>query len=408
MPAETILNPDENCMRALLLLTLCCVSYAVGATELPAGRVGESCREVAERELRAGRAPQYDLEAMRKSGYLLFAGKADSGGSLQTLFHCTHPGGDLLGYSVRLSQPSEALAREAYNHARERLIEQFGAPRSDSESLALPQRIRRWRAFGATYSTMELVQWTTASRSPSLAIEKLRADPQWRIVVSDQPPAEGGSAGSAAGLASQWSRVLVVALSSAAIAAALCLTRLARFRWVIAVVTPMAAAEASSLLLRWNPEEALAGRGAAAAALGFSFLSGLLASAMAIWGARRFGAGLAPSPAAPKPYASGLLLAAIVVLIALAGWLAWQFAPGRDPGNPAAGLALKWVFCLAGLLLATALALVGTAGLPSVALGSDGEHGTVWQKALPIAAVAGSAALVTLCLHLAAEFALAL
>jgi hypothetical protein len=397
-------------MRTLVFLTLIFLSCRGWAAELPAAHLGESCSEAAEREEQAGRTPEFDLQKMLGTGYLLFSGKADSGEAVQTLYRCSGPQGSVLGYSARRTLPTQAQARAAYERERERVTGRLGPPAADSESMALPQRIRLWRAFGKAYSTMEFVQWKAQdSRSASLTIQKLRADPQWQVVSSDQPAAPEGAARAASDLADQWPQVLAVALSSAAIAAALALTSLGRFAWVVALVTPLAATAAARGLLPWNPARALAAPGAGLAQAGAMLAAALAACALAVWGARRFGSGLAPRAAQPWPHARAMLLAAFVLLAGLGAWLWWQFLPGRDPGNPEEGFAVKWILCLLALLASTALALWGTLRLPRVAGPLEAQRGRRWwQQAPTLAAVGASAALVTLCAHVAVELVFAL
>lgn len=403
-------KPDEIRMRVLLLLLSLCLSLAARAADAPAGHIGESCRQAAEQEAQAGRAPQFDLEIMLKSGYLLFVGTSDAGEGQRILYRCSKTDGDVLGYSVRLSLAGEAMARAAFAREREKLTARWGRPGSDSESLALPERIRLWRALGKVYSAFELVQWASApGRVSSLTLLKLRSDPQWQVVTADQPPSGEGGATPAKNLLGQWPHALVVALSSAAIATALWITGFRRFRVVLAIATPLAAGAAARWLLPWSAEDALAGPGAALLVFGAYFAAGALATSLALSGvghrAHRF-----PMPAAtPRANARWLLLAGLLVLTGLVGWLGWQFAPGRDPGSPVEGPALKWWLCAAALLASTALTLWGSAGLPGVRAPEETvRRNAKREAALATTGVAAGAALLTFCVHLAVEFALGL
>jgi len=395
-------------MRAFFLLALALSFPAAAIAEQPhRADIGDSCRHAAQIETDRGKKPTYDVERMLQKNLLLFEGAGESGENEQVLYRCSDKDGNVIGYSTRVYSPSEQLAWSAFARAKAQMQSQYGAPPIETEAFGVPQRIRFWRAYSAVFSVDELSQWENApGQSVSVRIQKLRDSAQWQVVTTNMP----ASAESVHEPRDQELRILaraaVVAVSSAALTAALAMTRMHPFRWLIALVVPLALGCESLWALPWNAQRSPELIGWNLFAVAACFVLGAMASFLVIW---RLGGQLAPrdmpasvkSPAAKPPLVLGLVLFA-----ALVAWLWWQFRPGNDPGNLAGGFSLKLALPPLVLLVATVLTVLGTirqSSVPTAAVSAS-----LPDRALAIIGVLASVVGVTLCVTIGAEIALSL
>jgi len=394
--------------RALFTLALTLSNApAVPALEPHRAGVGDSCRHAAQVEKNLGKRPTYDVEQMLQRGLLLFEGAGESGGNEQVLYRCSESDGTVVGYSSRLSSPSEAFAWSAYGRERAAMQGRFGAPAIDSEAFGLPKRIRFWRAYSPAFSIYEFCQWENASgKSISVGIQKLRDSAQWQVVTADMPPLASTVEKPRDWLWRMLARGLVVALSSAAMVAALAMTRLHAFVWLIALVVPLALAYETIWALPWNATSSPDSAGRDFFAVAIYFLLGAMASSLLIW---RLGGRLASrdiSTPRTSPEAKPILIFGVVLFVALLSWSWWQFRPGTDPGNLAGGFAIKLVFPPIVLLISTALTVFASMRLPNVVVPPSGS---IFAPDLVFAVIGVLASVfqITLCVTIAAQIALA-
>lgn len=396
-------------MRALFLCALTLLTPAIAlAVESHRADIGDNCRHAAEIEANLGKKPTYDVERMLQRNLLLFEGASESGGSEQTLYRCSDTNGTVIGYSTKISLPSEPLAWDAYARAKAAMQARFGPPPINSETFALPQRIRLWRAYSSIFSTNEFAQWENVpGQSVSVKLQKLRDSAQWEVVTTDMPALGSAAEEPRDRLLRLLARALVVAVSSAAAVAALAMTRLHPFRWLIALTVPLALALELHWALPWNPASAAEASTWDLLALAACFVLGAMASSLVIW---RLAGQLAPREApapAQKRAAKPLLISGLVLFAVLVAWLWWQFRPGNDPGNLAGGFALKLLLPPLVLLISTALTVLGTVRLPSVTA-PTAPSAPAPDLAFAVVGVLASVVGITLCVTLAAEIALSL
>ncbi len=396
-------------MRALLLFALALTLPLLAiAEEAHRADIGDSCRHAAQIETNLGKKPTYEVERMLQRNLLLFEGAGESGGSEQVLYRCSDKDGNVIGYSTKLYSPNEQLAWSAFARAKEQMQTRYGAPPIESEAFGLPQRIRLWRSYSAVFSVDEFCQWENApGQSVSVRIEKLRNSAQWQVVTTSMPALAEALQEPRDQELQILARAAVVAVSSAALTAALAMTRMHPFRWLIAFVVPLALGYESLWALPWNPArspESIAWNLFAVAAC---FVLGAMASLLVIW---RLGSQLAPrqmSTSAKLPGAKPLLMLGLVLFAALVVWLWWQFRPGHDPGNLAGGVSLKLLLPAFVLLIATVLTVLGTmriSSVPAAPMASASSR----DRALAIIGVLASVVGVTLCVTIGAEIALSL
>ena len=202
-------------------------------------------------------------------------------------------------------------------------------------------------------------------------------------------------------------RALVVALSSAALVAALAMTRLHPLRWLIALAVPLALSCESLWAVPWDATHSPEPLGWDFLAIAICALLGMMASSLIIW---RLGSRLAPAnnvPPGSSRAAKPLVCLGVVLFVALLAWLWWQFRPGNDPGDLAGGFAPKLALPPAALLVATVLTAVGTTRLPGVVPRATGQTPAA-DFAFAAIGVLVSVVGTTLCITIAAEIALRL
>jgi len=376
---------------------------AAPGAAVPDATLGAECGQAAQKETAAGAKPKYDLERMLSNGFLLFTDSQPSA-TREALYRCSG-GGMIVGFLQTLSTPSEAVARRAFADAKAKAQTRFGAPRRDSETAILPRRIARWKAYSGAFSVHESAEWRDDRESIAVTLQKPR-DGSWQVITRGQPPVAAASSPEISPrlLASAAS----VALCSAAIVAALCLTPLRRFGALLAGATPAAIA----FELQLSRSAAGPPVDGAAAWPGLELVAclaaGILACSMVSGFMRRRslpGPSATPcsAPSQTEPNAPRWpLLSGLASLAAFLALLRWLFRPGHDPAGPLGGAAL-FVLAPATLLIAAAGSYVGTARL---ACAPRPERGGLGQLALEISGVLGTVAALTLCLDLLAEFAL--
>jgi hypothetical protein len=400
----------QNLMRKLSLFVLMSSAAPVAVAALPQGAVvGDSCRHAIQFETDSGRRPKYDVERMLQKNILLFEDTRESDKSIQTLYRCSASDGPVIGYSISVTASSEPVARSAYASAKAKMQAELGIAASDSETFGLPQRIRLWRTYSSAFSVNEFAQWShDPSRGASVTIQKPRNLPTWRVVASDMPaPSSGGDMP-----LNQQLRLLapalIVAVSSAAIVAALTLTRLFYFRWLIAIAVPLAVSFESYWTSPWN------GTGSAGQlwwasflTIGGGFVAGAIASSIVVWLLSRRLPQPPPTDERWKLKGKPLLLSGLGLFVALIIWTWWQFRPGNDPGNLAGNLDLRLALPPLALLLSTVLVLLGSVRLPSGLFPTVGRD-QVADIALAVTGVLTSVVGITLCVNIAAEIALGL
>ena len=396
-------------MRSFLLwavmFSICSVALALEGQHAD---IGDSCRHAIQIETNLGDRPAYDVERMLPRHLLLFEASAEAGQREQILYRCSDSDETVVGYSKKLTSPNEPLAWSTYAREREAMKARFGAPPIDSETFGLPQRIRLWRAYSSVFSANEFCQWQTASgQNVSVKIQKLRESEQWQVVTTDMPPLGNEVEGSRNRLLRLLARALVVAFSSAALVAALAMTRLHPFRWLMALVVPLALAYESLWALPWNPVTSPESIGWNALAVAIGSLFGAMTSCLLIW---RLGGQLAPRnvpTGASSQAAKPLLCFGLILFAALLTWSWWQFRPGNDPGNLAGGFTLKLLLPAAVALIGTVLTVLGTIRMPSVLAPANDKIRTP-DFGFAVIGVLASIVAVTLWITVAAEIALAL
>jgi hypothetical protein len=197
---------------------------------------------------------------------------------------------------------------------------------------------------------------------------------------------------------------LFAAASSAAIVAALTMTPLGYFRWLIALAVPLAV----SFELYWGAggygAEVDASPETAAAQIVACLVSGIAASCMVAWLLGRRAVMYAPSSISVARTGKPLVLLGLGLFATFIAGVRWLFRPGNDPRGLAGGLVLELAAPLT-LLLATALLILGTLRLLEER-STESQSAKVTHVALGIAGVLASAAGITLCLNIAADFAL--
>ncbi len=398
-------------MAVLLVSPVAVAGSLQAAASVPAVTLGDACPHVAQLEIAAGAQPKYDVQRMLYNKFLLFD-VSRSGQSRETLYQCSDDR-TVRSYSERISTRSAGLARSVYDSTKAQLRSRLGAPQMDSEAESLPRRIVLWRAFSRVFSTHESANWTGAHEYASVMLQRAREGSDWQVITLHQVPAAASRSASITSY--PVAAVATVALWSATVVGALCLTALRRFRTLLAVATPLAL----SLELSWSAPIAGSTLNGAVAppppgdiVLVMCFVTGALVSALTAWATRRYGS-TAPSPTAPSPTmppepVSTSGRPAVVLGLALLGacfvWTWWLFRPSEDPASLLGGAGLFLIAPLS-LLLATALMLMGTTRLVRQPPPSDPRAATA---ALAVCGVLGAITSLTLCLNLAAQVVLQL
>lgn len=396
-------------MRAFLLFALALtLPLPLIAEEAYRADIGDSCRHAAQIETNLGKKPTYDAERMLQRNLLLFEGAGESGGNEQVLYRCSEKDGTVIGYSTRLYSVSEQLAWSALARAKGKIQAQHGAPAIESQGFGLPQRIRRWRAYSAVFSVDEFSQWENVpGQSVSVRIQKLRDSAQWQVVTTNMPALSEAVQEPRDQELRILARAAVVAISSAALTAALAMTRMHPHRWLIALVAPLALGYESLWASPWNAARSPESIGWNLFAVASCFVLGAMVSLFVIW---RLSGQLAPRemPASAKSQvAKPLLVLGLVLFAALLAWVWWQFRPGNDPGNLAGGFSFELVLPPVVLFIATVLTVLGTMRLCSVPTAAAAGTPSP-DHALAIIGVLASVVGVTLCVTIAAEIALSL
>jgi hypothetical protein len=403
-------------VRSLCLLMLAAALGASSswAANLRGVELGDPCRNAAEVETRRGAVPKGDVGQMLARKLLLFEDVGAGGKHAEILYRCSGPNGSVLSHSIVVSIASEAPARAAYARAKARLEARLGTPSNDSEQLTLPQRMGFWRAHSQAFSAEEIVEWNNVPQERvSVALRKPRDARDWQVVTLDLPPAHAVSSDSPAPTRRWLAASILVAACSAAITAALLMIQpLDRFRWLIALATPLAVCCDARWTSDWN-EAGILQNGSITIFAGFLIFGALVSFGVARllrWqAAGQTFASRARSSTGKRLTLSGFVLVAVLLVA-----MKWIFRPDHAPSLLAGNLSVHWVAPL-GLLAATVLVVAGTVRLLQDGAGDAIRigrlipgSGTLTDRALGLAGVLGCVAGVTLCVNVLAEAALAL
>jgi hypothetical protein len=361
--------------RSLGALTLVASSFASPswAVDLPVVELGDRCTQAAAVASRLGAKPKREVGQMLESKLLLFEDSRPQGESTEILYRCSAPDGVVVGASIAISTPSEALARSAYARSKVQLQARLGPASTDTEQLTLPERIEFWTEHSRAFAAEELSAWSNAPlERASLALRKPRDAVDWQVVTVDLPPAS--SVGhERSGSARRWlATSLLVAVSSAAIVAALIMMPpLDRFRWLLALATPLAVAFEAY----WSSGSGLAQSAqdlaSRAAALCVWLLCGTLVSLLVAWllepralahSRARASSDFTRRRILPRSRRSSvgkaLILAGLGLFTVLIVAMAWLFRPGQEPTQRMGELSV--LAAPLGLVLATILVMRGT------------------------------------------------
>lgn len=394
-------------MRALLPLVLMLAPSLAWAADPDAAPLGSSCRSAADAALRAGSEPKYNMERMLRAGFALLERGRVPGEREQILYRCAGSAGVLVGYSIERSTRSEAVARRAYASALRQMQARFGRAISDSEQLTLPERLVRWQPYAAAFTANESSVWSGASAPLiSVTLEKLRTSPDWDVITSDQPamPAEGA-------VPSRGRRLitgaLLVAVSSAAVVIALLMMPLARYRWVVALATPLALTYELHSTRDWLELGRPGGPGEGAASWdAVWFICGAAASALIAWRWRQGAMTRVRAPPVRGSAVPVVMTVGMVLFAALGVWMWAAFQPPHDTGGLATELRMDAAAPVT-VVLATLLTVVGT-GQMLYERASCPERHPAARRTTELLGVLVSIVGVTLCVNVLAEVVFAL
>jgi hypothetical protein len=405
-------------VSALVLVASSLVSPS-WAANLPVVELGNSCVQAAAVATRLGARPKRAVGQMLESKLLLFEDSRTQGESAEILYRCSAPDGVVVGSSIVISTAREAPARSAYARSKAQLQARLGPASSDTERLPVPERIEFWTAHSGGFVAEELSAWRNAPlERVLLTLRKPREAADWQVVTLDLPPAsplaDEGSAPARRWLATP----LLVAASSAAIVAALIMMPpLDRFRWLIALATPLAVSFEAYWSSGSNVAQSARDLVPSPATLSVWFLCGAVASLLVTWLLKP--RALAHSQARvssdltqqiwPSSHRSSmgkaLILAGLGLLAALMAGMQWLFRPGQEPSLRTGELSV--LAALLALVLATILIMTGTVRALRECAGTT-SSANLTDDAFGVAGVLGCIATVTLSVNVAAQIALSL